>query len=198
LTKIKDSKKFEDAYALYSPAMFAYAASKMDGGGEDVVHDTFLEVMALPTLPDGDIEGLLVQRLKWRIKDALRARQEVLECELGSVDDDGQDRPMELGDLEEVQSEHGRSPPWPTAVNYDTPEELVSASQMRDKIREIAVRTCGDNDYAVFCASQIDQMPQWRVAKEFHMDQATVSRVVARVRRAVADELSLEGYDVTG
>lgn len=195
---MKNTTKVEEAYALYSPAMFSYAAGRLGTDHEDVVHDTFMEVMALPQLPDGGIEGLLIQRLKWRINDALRARQEVLECELGMMDDDGQDRPMELGDLEEVQSEHGRSPPWPTAVNYDSPEEIVSANQMRDKIREIAVRTCGDRDYAVFCASMIDQAPQWKVAKEFNMDQATVSRVVARVRQAVADELVLEGYDVNG
>lgn len=196
VTNNNNNKKIEDAYSAYAEGMLAYALHRNCPDHEDVVHDTFLEVMAMPNVPDGDIEGLLIQRLKWRISDAMRASREVLESDLGTVDDDGQERPMDLGDLEDIQSEHGRTPPWPTAVNFDTPEDIVTASQMRDRIRTHATRLCGERDYAVFCAVVIDDVPQSRVAKEFRMDQATVSRIVQNVRDTVGTQLRAEGYAV--
>lgn len=191
-----NTKRIEDAYTRYASSMLGYAQSRMDTDAEDVVHEAFMEVMALPELPEGDIEGLLIQRLKWRISDAQRASAEVLETDLGTVDDDGQERPMELADLEEAQSHHGSIPPWPSAVDYDSPEELMTAAQMRDKIREYAVEYCGERAYAVFLAVVVDDRPQGQVARQFHMDQATISRTVNFVRSVLREQLAIDGYAV--
>lgn len=191
-----NTNRIEDAYTRYASSMLGYAQSRLDNNAEDVVHDAFMEVMALPELPDGDIEGLLIQRLKWRIADALRVSAEVLETELGTVDEDGQERPMDLTDLEEAQSHHGSIPPWPSAVDYDSPEELMTAAQMRDKIREYALEYCGERAYAVFLAVVVDARPQEHVARQFHMDQATISRTVNFVRSVLREQLAIDGYSV--
>jgi RNA polymerase sigma factor (sigma-70 family) len=194
---VTNENKIKEAYSKYAESLRNYARHRLGpDDAEDVVQDAFMEVMALPDLPEGDIEGLLMQRLKWRISDAQRAEAEVLETDLGTMDDDGQERPMELSDLEEAQSHHGSIPPWPSAVDYDSPEEIVTAAQMRDKIREYALEDCGEQAYAVFCASVVDQIPQHRIAKTFRMDQATVSRVTGWVRDTVAARLRDEGFKV--
>lgn len=190
------NSRIEEAYRLYSDKMLTYASSRVDHGAEDLVHEAFMEVMALPELPDGDIEGLLIQRLKWRISDAQRASAEVLECELGSVEEDGAERPMDLSDLEEAQTHHGSIPPWPGAIDYDTPEQIVTAAQMRDLIRQVAVDYCGQQAYSVFLAASIDGVPQAQIAKVFRMDQATVSRTVNFVRSVLLEHLAIDGYEV--
>lgn len=179
-------------------AMLLGVASDIVGPeeAEDVVHDAFLEVMALPELPSGRIGGLLVQRVRWRALDVLRARGEVLEADLGEVEDDGVMRVMQLEDLESVQMHHGSTPPWPSAVDHDNPEDIMSANQMRDKIREYATAACGEAEWGMFCAVTMDGASQVRVAREFRVDQATVSRAVDRVRYEVQRMLQAEGYAV--
>lgn len=192
-----NNPRYEVEYARHMERMVSYARNFVGDDAEDVAHDAFMEVMALPELPP-DIGGLLTQRLKWRMMDVTRKRDAVLECDLGDTDDDDGLRPMQLDDLESVQMQHGSTPPWPSAVDNDTPEGMVGADQLRDHIRSIARTHCGDDGWAMFCAVMMDGVDQARVAKEFRVDQTTVSRTVARVRDVVANQLTAEGYDVNG
>lgn len=189
--------RYEDEYVKNMERMVSYARNYVGDDAEDVAHDAFLEVMALPELP-GDIGGLLMQRLKWRIMDNTRRRDAILEADLGDTDDDDELRPMRLDDLESLQVQHGSTPPWPSAVDHDTPEGVVSADQLRNHIRNIAIEQCGDGAWAMFCAVMMDGTDQGRVAREFKVDQTTVSRTVARVRDVVAAQLTSEGFDVNG
>lgn len=189
----------QDLYTKKQAEFVAYARGLIGDEAEDVVQDVFVEVSRLPDVPEGEkAEGVLFTYLKWRVHSHLRAQQrdrQVLESALGDIEEDGQERPMVLGDLEEQQSEHGRTPPWPTAVNYDSPEEIVTAAELRDRIRHHALASCSDTEYAVFLAITVDDKPQWAVAKEFSMDQGTISRTVTRVRDAISAGLRADGFD---
>ena len=183
--------RMEIEYEKHMPALVAYAQTVVGDEAQDVAHDAFLEVMDLPELRDGEIGGLLMQRCKWRASDFLRRREAVLEADLGEVDDDADAmRPMQLDDLEATQVHHGCTPPWPTAIDHDSPEEIVNAAQMRDSIASVCKERCNPDDYAMFL-SIADGVDQARVAKEFRVDQGTVSRAVARVRGVVAEFIEL-------
>lgn len=192
-----NNPRYEDEYAKHMDRLVSYAQAYVGDDAPDVAHDAFMEVMALPELP-GDIGGLLMQRLKWRMMDTNRRREAILECDLGDTEDEDELRPMRLDDLEALQVQHGSTPPWPSAVDHDTPEGAVSADQLRDHIRRIAIEGCGQDGWAMFCAVMMDGTDQARVAREFKVDQTTVSRTVARVREVVANQLIAEGYDVNG
>jgi RNA polymerase sigma factor (sigma-70 family) len=195
--------RYTEAYNLHVPQMICVARLSVDADAEDVVHETFMEVMALPTVPEGDIGGLLMQRLKWRLTDFHRQKRETLESDLripriqGGTDSEDRELsgPLTLADLEAANFERD-TPAWPSAIDYDTPEAIVSADQLRNRIRDIATEAHGAEAYAMFCAVMIDGETQARVAKEFRVDQTTVSRTVARVREAVRSSLIAEGYDV--
>lgn len=187
MTPIKTRMEIE--YEKHMDRLVAYAQPIVGDEAEDIAHEAFYEVMDLPELREGEIGGLLMQRVKWRAADFLRRREAVLEADLGEVDDDGESmRPMQLDDLEATQLHHGSIPPWPTAIDHDSPEEIVTAAQMRDKIAEVVRDKCGPDDYGMFMAIA-DGVDQSRVAKEWRVDQATVSRAVARVRNVVSDFL---------
>lgn len=179
----------EIEYEKHLPTLVAYAQTLVGDEAEDVAHDAFLEVMDLPELRDGEIGGLLMQRVKWRATDFLRRREAVLEADLGEVDDDSDTlRPMQLDDLEATQIHHGSTPPWPTAIDADSPEEIVNAAQLRDQIAAVCRERCMPDDYGMFLAIA-DGVEQVRVAREWRVDQATVSRAVARVRSVVTEFL---------
>jgi DNA-directed RNA polymerase specialized sigma24 family protein len=179
----------ESEYEKHMDNLVAHARGLVGDEAEDIAHEAFYEVMDLPELREGEIGGLLMQRVKWRAADFLRRREAVLEADLGEVDDDGESmRPMQLDDLEATQVHHGSVPPWPTAIDHDSPEEIVTAAQMRDKIAQVCKEHCGADDYGMFMAIA-DGVDQARVAKEWKVDQATVSRAVARVRNVVSDFL---------
>ena len=194
-----NNQVLQELYTKKQPELVSYARGIVGDDAEDIVQEAFLEVARLPDVPEGEkAEAVLFQYCKWRAHSHLRKLQrerQILEAELGTVEEDGQERPMVLGDLEEQQSEHGRTPPWPTAVNYDSPEDIVTAAELRDRIRHHAITTCSDTEYAVFLAMVVDDRPQWSVAKEFNMDQATISRTVARVRDAIVTGLKGDGFD---
>lgn len=181
--------RMEIEYEQHMPRLVAYAQTVVGDDAEDVAHDAFLEVMDLPELRDGEIGGLLMQRVKWRAADFLRRREAVLEADLGEVDDDSDTlRPMQLDDLEATQVHHGSTPPWPTAIEHDSPEEIVNAAQLRDQIAAVCRERCMPDDYGMFLAIA-DGVDQVRVAREWRVDQATVSRAVARVRSVVSEFL---------
>ena len=189
--------RVERAYAEHMPTLVSYARGVVGDEAEDVAHDAFMEVIGLPDLSDGEIGGLLMQRLKWRAADFLRRREALLEADLGDVEDESDDmRPMQLDDLEATQVHHGATPPWPTAIDHDSPEELVNAAQMNALIREVATEQCSAEDYAMFLAVVVDNVRQDRVAREFRVDQGSVSRAVSRVRDTVAQHLEAHGYNV--
>jgi RNA polymerase sigma factor (sigma-70 family) len=194
-----NNKALQDLYTKKQAELVSYARGIIGDDAEDVVQEAFLEVANLPDVPEGEkAEGVLFTYLKWRVGSHLRKMQhdrQTLEAELGMIEEDGTERPMVLGDLEERQSEHGRTPPWPTAVNYDSPEDIVTAAELRDRIRHHALASCSDTEYAVFLAITVDDKPQWAVAKEFNMDQATISRTVSRVRDAISAGLTEDGFD---
>jgi RNA polymerase sigma factor (sigma-70 family) len=192
--------RYTEAYGKHTPQMIAYARDAAVDEAEDVVHDTFMEVMALPSVPDGDIGGLLMQRLKWRIVDLIRKRKELMmEDQPLMQETNGHDEGEYVGGaLEriELMQMDRTTPAWPSVIDWNTPEDIVSAEQLREHIREIATEACGAEAYAMFCAVTIDGVHQERVAKEFRVSQATVSRNVTRVRDEVQQVLLAEGYDV--
>lgn len=177
-------------------SMVNYARSRVGDAASDCVQEAIIKVAGLPNPPLGDIEGLLMLALKWACANEQRRRTEVevLESELGTIDDDGEERLMELSDLEVQDS----SPPpaWPSAVDHVTPEDEAGAAQLRNRIAYYGRTICGDRDYAIFCAVVMDQVPQWKVAREHDINQASVSRIVNHVRHAIADKLKGEGYDI--
>jgi RNA polymerase sigma factor (sigma-70 family) len=188
--------KYDNDIARYRPTMVKAAVEALGDDGEDVVQDVILEVLSLRNPPE-NIEGLLFQYLRWRINDRIReAGQtvEILEADLGEVEEDGELRPAQLADLEDISAAQGGIPPWPTAVDPITPEHAALASEMRAIVNQIAVTAVGERDYAIFLAVSQDELPQWKVAKEFDIDQATVSRTVDRVRRVMAEQLRQAGY----
>lgn len=185
--------RMELEYEQHMPNMVAWAQGVVGDDAEDVAHDAFLEVMGLPELRDGEIGGLLMQRLKWRATDFARRREAVLEADLGEVDDDADTlRPMQLDDLESAQLHHGSTPPWPTAIDHNSPEEIVNAAQLRDAIAAECAEKASAADYGMFLAVA-DGVDQARVAKEWKVDQATVSRAVARVRTVASEFLERNG-----
>jgi RNA polymerase sigma factor (sigma-70 family) len=176
--------------------MLKAAVEALGDDGEDVVQDVIVEVLALRN-PPANIEGLLFQYLRWRINDRLRdmgQTVEILEADLGETEEDGELRPTQLTDLEDISAAQGGVPPWPTAVDPVTPEHAVLAAEMRDLVTRIAHEYVGERDYAIFLSVTQDELPQWKVAKEFDIDQATVSRTVERVRRVMAENLRNMGY----
>lgn len=194
------NERYTELYKKHVPQLVNYARGAAVDEAEDVVHETFMEVMALPTLSEGELGGLLMQRLKWRITDHLRRRREFLAEDvplpMSTVDGmEGVEFGTPLEYLETVQLDR-TTPAWPSVIDYDTPEALVSADQLRDRIRDIATEAHGREAYSMFCAVMIDGETQARVAKEFRVDQTTVSRTVARVRASVRDTLLAEGYDL--
>jgi RNA polymerase sigma factor (sigma-70 family) len=179
----------ESEYEKHMPALVAYAQGVVGDDAQDVAHDAFLEVMTLPDLPDGEIGGLLMQRTKWRASDFARRKEAVLEADLGETDDDSDTlRPMQLEDLEAAQVHHGAIPPWPSAIEHDTPEEIVNAAQMRDEVMRVILSYCSQQDYSMFMC-MADGMSQARIAKEFNVDQTTVSRAIARVRDTIEEHI---------
>lgn len=194
-----NNERYTELYNKHVGQMVSYARNAAIDEAEDVVHDTFMEVMALTDLPEGEVGGLLMQRLKWRITDLMRKRaREFSEGDLllpYPTDEAGEEILTPMAMLELMQTSR-TTPAWPYIVEHTTPEDLVSANQLRDHIRDIATAEFGDEAWAIFCAVTIDGVEQARVAKEFRMDQSTVSRTVDRVRTAVQAKLIEEGYDV--
>lgn len=195
-----NNKKLAEVFEAYRPQMVKIATDMIgEDDAEDVVQEACAEVLTLPESA-ANPEGLLFQYLRWRCTDILRARSGVdvivLEADLGDVDDDGETRPATLSDLEDLSAAQGGIPPWPTAIDPVTPEHTAMANEVRDIVRDIALSTVGERDYAIFLAVAEDDMPQWKVAKEFDIDQATVSRTVERVRSLMRNKLKEAGYDV--
>lgn len=183
--------RMESEYEKHIGALVAYAQTVVGDEAEDVAHDAFMEVMDLPNLSEGEIGGLLMQRVKWRAADHARRREAVLESDLGDTDDDSDGmRTMQLEDLEVAQAHHGAIPPWPSAIHHDTPEDIVNAAQLRDEVMRVILENCSTEDYSMFMC-MTDGMSQARIAKEFKVDQATVSRAIGRVRATIEEKLEL-------
>jgi RNA polymerase sigma factor (sigma-70 family) len=188
--------KYEKELVAFLPTMYKMAKDALVDDHEDVVSETIMEVISLPD-PPVNVQGLLFQYLRWRINDKLREMGqtvEVLEADLGDIEEDGELRPTQLADLEDISAAQGGIPPWPTAVDPVTPEHAALAGEMRDIVTRIAHEAVGERDFAIFLSVTQDELPQWKVAKEFDIDQATVSRTVERVRRIMADNLRQAGY----
>lgn len=180
----QEQESLERAFLATRKDLIDYATRWVGAqDAEDVVHDAYAEVAGLQYRP-ANSRAVLRIYTGWRVRDHLRARQEafvVLESDLPEVEEDGELRTAELSDLESLSSVAGGPPAWPTAIDPVTPEHVATASELRGVIRDTVVNAFGDRAYAMFLAVMEDGLSQGRVAKEFGVDQATVSRTVASV-----------------
>lgn len=188
-----------------------------DQDADDVVQDAILAICGKVDRDGIDEEinwlAILLTYTRWAGLDWLKQRREIQEHEISAEDlslprlgyDPGTD--LSLGDagpaatsgealatLASVQ--HRTTPAWPTAIEYTTPEDNVTAAELRDLIREIAVARHGARDYAIFLAVVMDGKSQEEVARTHDITQSAVSRIVMHVRTTLAGELANLGYNV--
>jgi RNA polymerase sigma factor (sigma-70 family) len=139
--------------------------------------------------------ALFLRYTQWAGLDWLKKQREIAHFEGTALEPDG----PSSGDgrfVSEADEDGGRltspdrhTPAWPTAIERTTPEDIVTAAQLRDLIREIAVQHHGARDYAIFCAVVMDGIGQARVAKEHEMSQGRISQVVQDVRGTLMREI---------
>jgi RNA polymerase sigma factor (sigma-70 family) len=168
----------------------------------DIVNEAWANLLAkrIKEKKDPDNwESALNQYVDWAAINQLRRQAQIEDLSSQSQADENEEE-GDLGDedaLVNVETSQNRTAPaWPTAIERDTPEQNLLASELRDRIRDLALLLCSERDYAIFLAVTMDGVPQWRVAKEFGMTQQNVSQVVARVRSTLADALREEGYAI--
>ena len=174
----------------------------------DVVQDAVLAICGRAEREGIDEEvnwlPLLLTYTRWAGLDWLKKRKEIDEYENSISDlpwvtepDNGDSSNTPEDPYGSIASQQLRTTPaWPTAIEHTTPEHLVTAAELRDLIREIAIAKHGARDYAIFCSVVMDGLSQEQVARTHDLSQSMVSRVVLQVRSTLAEELAALGYDV--
>lgn len=165
---------------------------------DDVVQDAILAIAGRADREGVDEEinwlALFLRYTQWAGLDWLKKRDEIEAHEVegaGLLAPEG-DSDEDLAERSYVQ--HRTTPAWPTAIEQTTPEDIVTAAQLRDLIREIAVTRHGPRAYAVFGAVVMDGESQGKVAREHDLTQSRVSQIVNDVRETLREELTKKSF----
>lgn len=183
---------------LYRDAAIRVASNMVgEQAADDVVQEAMLAITTKVQRdgvdPELNWEALLIRYTQWAALDWLKHQKELEHFEgTEYIEDSDSAGP----DADLTQYEDRSTPAWPTAIERDTPEHIVTAADLRDLVREIAVAAHGARDYAIFMAHAEDGKSQAELAAEFKLSQQAVSRIILVVRTTLAMELARLGYNV--
>lgn len=155
---------------------------------EDILQDTFAAVSGLESVHN--VGGALWTVARNKCVDRLREYREaieVIESDLGHTTDEeqGKERPMELEDIEALG--HHNSP-W-RAIDEDSPQEIVTAADLRDFIFKVGNKQSPRN-FAIYLAVRQDGRKLGEVAREFELDVRTIGRILSEFDAFLERELN--------
>lgn len=154
---------------------------------DEIISDVWADVLAVEVAPlrlVGYIR-VIAQRKVWGLALDEMASQEVPVTNLGLGNSDEQEY-LDIEVLEEIDS--GDSP-WSAACTV-TPEDIVTAADLRNYLTNLGLARVGPEKWAVFLAVSNDGQDPWRVAKEFGRTVRYITDSVAEVRTVLKDELT--------
>lgn len=136
--------------------------------------------------------ALLNRAVDYMVFAQLRQRnKEVLSCDRGDDSDEDFEFPEDLEGMEERRLQEGvPQHEYLTAVETTTPEDIVLAENLRQRLERIGRDACGDRAWEIYAAHILHDEAQTSLAERYELSQQRVSQIITDVANSIRKGLA--------